>query len=328
MKDRVFSGIQPSGNLTIGNYLGALSNFSKQQDKYDCIYCVVDLHAITSGIDPKTLHERSFEIMALYLASGLDPNKSIIFYQSHVPAHAELMWALNVITPLGQLQRMTQFKAKSAKKDEIQAGLLNYPILMAGDIVLYDAKYVPVGDDQRQHIEFTRDLVEKFNGIYGETFIMPEMLEAKSGARIMSLQDPTSKMSKSDEDDKASIFILDEPKRIEKKIKSAVTDSLGNIDYNNEQLGLKNLINIYSAITLKSPEEIVSEYSGKGYGAFKGDLAQIVVEALRPIQENYKEIISDKGELERIYKDGADKANEIASKKLSEVYEKIGFVKK
>lgn len=329
MKDRVFSGTQPSGNLTLGNYLGALSNFPKQQEKYDCVYCIVDLHALTSGLAPELINKYSLEVLALYLAAGIDPEKSIIYMQSHVPAHTELQWVLNAITPIGHLSRMTQFKAKSKKhSNNIYAGLLNYPILMAADIILYDAKYVPVGNDQKQHLEFTRDLVEKFNSIYGETFVMPDMISTSSGSRIMSLQDPSSKMSKSDENEFASIYILDDEKKIEKKIKRSITDSLNNFDYNKEQIGLRNLIEIYSSFSKENPEIIVSNYKDKGYGAFKKDLIEIVIEGLKPVQEKYKAFMDDKGELERIYKTGANRANEIASKKLSEVYKKVGLISK
>lgn len=329
MKDRVFSGTQPSGNLTLGNYLGALSNFPKQQEKYDCVYCIVDLHALTSGLAPELINKYSLEVLALYLAAGIDPEKSIIYMQSHVPAHTELQWVLNAITPIGHLYRMTQFKAKSKKhSNNIYAGLLNYPILMAADIILYDAKYVPVGNDQKQHLEFTRDLVEKFNSIYGETFVMPDLISTSSGSRIMSLQDPSSKMSKSDENEFASIYILDDEKKIEKKIKRSITDSLNNFDYNKEQIGLRNLIEIYSSFSKENPEIIVSKYKDKGYGAFKKDLIEIVIEGLKPVQEKYKAFMDDKGELERIYKTGANRANEIASKKLSEVYKKVGLISK
>lgn len=329
MKDRVFSGIQPSGNLTIGNYLGALKNFTVQQEKYDCIYCIVDMHALTADLPAEKINNYSYELLSLYLAAGLDYKKSIIYFQSHVPAHAELQWILNSITPIGQLSRMTQYKSKAQKHaDNLYAGLLNYPILMAADIILYDAKYVPVGEDQRQHLEFTRDIVEKFNGIYGETFIMPEMLATKTGTKIMSLQDPLFKMSKSDEDKNASIYLLDDEKAIEKKIKRAVTDSVGIVGYNNEQLGLKNLIEIYCSFANLSIDEVVNKYKDQGYGVFKKDLANVVIEGLRPLQTKFKEYMNDKGELERIYRLGAERANEIANKKLSEVYSKIGFIKK
>lgn len=329
MKDRIFSGIQPSGSLTIGNYLGALSNFTKQQEKYDCFYCIVDMHALTAGVDKEALRHNSLEVLSLYLASGLDPEKSAIFFQSHVPAHAELQWVLNAITPLGQLNRMTQFKAKAEKHaDNLYAGLLNYPILMAADIILYDAKYVPVGNDQKQHLELTRDLVEKFNFMYGDTFVMPEMLSTSTGSRIMSLQDPTKKMSKSDDDKFAFISMLDDDKAIEKKLKRAVTDSLNNFDYNDEQLGLRNLIEIYTSFSGDSIEDVVNRYSNKGYGLFKKDLIEIVIDGLAPIKKEFERYISDRGELERIYKDGANRAKEVANKKIDEVYEKIGFISK
>lgn len=329
MKDRIFSGIQNSGRLTIGNYLGALSNFAKQQEEYDCFYCIVDMHALTSGVSGETLRNYAYEVLSLYLAAGLDPDKSVIYFQSHVSAHAELQWVLNSITPLGQLSRMTQYKSKAEQHaDNLYAGLLNYPILMAADIILYDAKYVPVGDDQRQHMEFTRDLVEKFNYMYGETFVMPEMISTQTGSRIMSLQNPSAKMSKSDPDDMAYISMIDEPKLIEKKIKRAITDSLNNFDYNDEQLGLKNLIEIYTSFSGDSIEEVVNRYRDKGYGAFKKDLILVVSESLKPIQDRYKVFMSDKAELEKIYRAGADKARFIADKKLFEVYDKVGFVKR
>lgn len=329
MKDKIFSGIQPSGHLTIGNYLGALSNFTKQQEDFDCFYCIVDMHALTAGVNPEDLRKNSLEVLSLYLASGLDPEKSVIYFQSHVSAHSELQWILNAITPLGQLSRMTQYKSKAEQHaDNLYAGLLNYPILMAADIILYDAKYVPVGDDQRQHLEFTRDIVEKFNYIYGDTFVMPEMLSTDTGSRIMSLQDPSAKMSKSDPDTSAYITMLDEPKVIEKKIKRAVTDSLNNFDYNENQLGLRNLIEIYSSFTNDSVEEIVDRYKGKGYGVFKKELAEVIAEGLKPIQERFNLYISDTGELERIYRDGANRAREVADKKLAEVFDKVGFIKK
>lgn len=326
-KDRIFSGIQPSGTLTVGNYLGALRNFVKLQDEYDCLYCIVDLHALTSDIKAEDLYRNSFNVLALYLACGLDFEKSIIYIQSHVPEHAELGWILNTITPLGHLSRMTQYKDKAKKHaDNLYAGLLNYPVLMAADIILYDAKYVPVGDDQRQHIEFTRDLVEKFNSRYSETFVMPKMLSTKTGTRIMSLQDPKSKMSKSDPDENGFISMLDEPKKIEKKIKRAVTDSLSNFSYNEEQAGLKNLIDIYAAFTDEEVQKIVDKYKDFGYGKFKSDLAEIVIESLKPIQEEYNRYLQDKAELAKIYRKGAQRARNIASKKLEEVYEKIGIL--
>lgn len=326
-KDRVFSGIQPSGSLTIGNYLGALKNFKNEEKEFQPIYCIVDMHALTTLRDPQLLKKNSLELLALYLASGLDPDKSIIFLQSHVRAHAELAWVLNTISPLGQLQRMTQYKDKAKDHTEnLYAGLLNYPILMAADIILYDAKYVPVGEDQKQHLEFTRDIAEKFNYMYGQTFVIPEFKQTKQASRIMSLQDPNSKMSKSSDDENSFILILDDPKQIEKKIMRSVTDSKNQIKYTDEQAGIKNLIEIYSGFTSKSPEEIVSLYEDKGYGDFKKDLAQVVIEGLRPIQDKYNTYINDKAELEKIYTAGAKKASSIADKKIQEVYDKIGFI--
>ncbi len=325
-KKVVYSGIQPSGLLTIGNYIGALRNFIGLQDEYDCFYCIVDMHAITVHQEPKDLRKNTLDILALYLAAGLDPSKSTIYIQSHVPAHTELAWLLNTITGLGQLQRMTQFKDKSQKVKEVEAGLLNYPVLMAADILLYQASYVPVGEDQRQHIELTRDLAQRFNSRYSETFTIPEILAPKVGARIMSLQDPTSKMSKSDTNSDGYILLLDSEDDTRKKLKRAVTDSLGEFNYCNEQAGLKNLIDIYAAFSGLSSDEIVSKYSGLGYGVFKEDLGEVVVEGLRPLREKFKDIRNDKEYLERVYKEGAEKAAYTASKTLRKVYKKMGFI--
>lgn len=322
----VYSGIQPSGSLTLGNYIGALSNFGQLQDEYNCLYCIVDNHAITAYQEPKNLRKNTLDVLALYLAAGLDPEKSIIYIQSHVPEHVELMWCLNTITSLGQLQRMTQFKDKAQRTKEVEAGLLNYPILMAADILLYNASYVPVGEDQRQHIEFTRDLAQRFNSRYSETFVIPEIMAPKVGARIMSLQDPEKKMSKSDPDPNSYVLILDSEKDTEKKIKRAVTDSLGIIKYSDEQKGLKNLIDIYSVFTKKTPDEIVKEFEGKGYGEFKGAVAEVVNDGMRPIRERFNEIRNDKAYLESVYRDGADKARSIAYKTMSKVHRKMGFI--
>ena len=325
-KKIVYSGIQPSGSLTLGNYIGALSNFGQLQDEYNCLYCIVDNHAITAYQEPKNLRKNTLDVLALYLAAGLDPEKSIIYIQSHVPEHVELMWCLNTITSLGQLQRMTQFKDKSQRTKEVEAGLLNYPILMAADILLYNASYVPVGEDQRQHIEFTRDLAQRFNSRYSETFVIPEIMAPKVGARIMSLQDPEKKMSKSDPDPNSYVLILDNEKDTEKKIKRAVTDSLGIIKYSDEQKGLKNLIDIYSVFTKKTPDEIVKEFEGRGYGEFKGAVAEVVNDGMRPIRERFNEIRNDKAYLESVYRDGADKARSIAYKTMSKVHRKMGFI--
>lgn len=325
-KKIVYSGIQPSGSLTLGNYIGALSNFGQLQDEYNCLYCIVDNHAITAYQEPKNLRKNTLDVLALYLAAGLDPEKSIIYIQSHVPEHVELMWCLNTITSLGQLQRMTQFKDKAQRTKEVEAGLLNYPILMAADILLYNASYVPVGEDQRQHIEFTRDLAQRFNTRYSETFVIPEIMAPKVGARIMSLQDPEKKMSKSDPDPNSYVLILDSEKDTEKKIKRAVTDSLGIIKYSDEQKGLKNLIDIYAVFTKKTPDEIVKEFEGRGYGEFKGAVAEVVNDGMRPIRERFNEIRNDKAYLESVYRDGADKARSIAYKTMSKVHRKMGFI--
>lgn len=325
-KKIVYSGIQPSGSLTLGNYIGALSNFGHLQDEYNCLYCIVDNHAITAYQEPKNLRKNTLDVLALYLAAGLDPEKSIIYIQSHVPEHVELMWCLNTITSLGQLQRMTQFKDKAQRTKEVEAGLLNYPILMAADILLYNASYVPVGEDQRQHIEFTRDLAQRFNSRYSDTFVIPEIMAPKVGARIMSLQDPEKKMSKSDPDPNSYVLILDSEKDTEKKIKRAVTDSLGIIKYSDEQKGLKNLIDIYSVFTKKTPDEIVKEFEGKGYGEFKGAVAEVVNDGMRPIRERFNEIRNDKTYLESVYRVGADKARSIAYKTMSKVHRKMGFI--
>lgn len=325
-KKVVYSGIQPSGSLTIGNYIGALSNFSELQEEYNCLYCIVDMHAITMPQEPKNLRKNTLDILALYLACGLDPEKSIIYIQSHVPEHAELGWVLNTIASMGQLQRMTQFKDKSSKSKEVLAGILNYPVLMAADILLYQSAYVPVGEDQRQHIELTRDLAQKFNSRYSDTFTIPDIMTPKVGARIMSLQDPQYKMSKSDSDENAFILILDDENAIRRKIKRAVTDSEGVIRYSSEQPGLKNLIDIYSSFSKLNAEAIVEKYKDLGYGKFKEDLAEVVVERLRPVQERFNAIRNDKEYLEKVYTEGAQKASALARKTLRKVYKKVGFI--
>lgn len=326
-KKIVFSGVQPSGSLTIGNYIGALKNFVELQDEYECYYCIVDLHAVTVPQIPKDLRSHSLDVLSLYLAVGIDPQKSTLFIQSHVPAHAELGWILNTITYMGQLNRMTQFKEKSKKSDEnLNAGLFTYPVLMAADILLYQSDFVPVGEDQKQHLELARDLAERFNSRYSDTFVVPEPLIKEFGARIMSLQDPESKMSKSDRDENAFILMLDSKDAIRRKIRRAVTDSLGIVAYSDQQPGLKNLLNIYSVLSDKSVDSIVANYDGKGYGEFKDDLADVVIQALSPIQERYKEYRQDKAFLESIYREGADKAEAFAAKTLRKVYKKIGFI--
>ncbi len=329
-KKIVFSGIQPSGEPTIGNYIGAIRNWVEIQNNegYDCIYCIVDMHAITVPQVPSELRKNTLELLSVLIAAGLDPEKTILFIQSHVAEHAELTWVLNTMTYMGQLNRMTQYKEKSKRFEDssINSGLFTYPVLMASDILLYQTDYVPVGEDQRQHLELSRDLAERFNNRYSETFVLPEALIKEEGARIMSLQDPESKMSKSDPNEDAYILLLDKPDAIRRKIKRAVTDSLGVIAYNDEQKGLKNLINIYSSFTDEDIEEIVGKYNGKGYGVFKKDLAEIVVEGLKPIQDRYNDIINNKDYLEKVYKSGAEKAEYRAMKTLRKVYKKVGFI--
>lgn len=326
-KKIVFSGVQPSGELTIGNYIGAIKNFGELQDEFNCFYCIVDLHAITVPQIPKDLRKRTLDVLSLYMACGIDPEKSTLFIQSHVPAHTELTWVLNTITYMGQLNRMTQYKEKSRRSDEnLNAGLFTYPVLMASDILLYQADFVPVGEDQKQHLELARDLAERFNYRYSDTFTVPEPLIKDFGARIMSLQNPESKMSKSDEDTNAFILILDDKDTIRRKIKRAVTDSLGVVAYNDEQAGLKNLINIYSVFSNDDVDTILKRYDGLGYGKFKEDLAEVVVEGLSPIQEKYKDLINNKDYLEKVYKEGAERAEYTAMKTLRKVYKKVGFI--
>jgi len=326
-KNIIFSGVQPSGELTIGNYLGALKNWVKLQDEYKCYYCIVDEHAITVPQVPKDLRRMSLEVLAKYIASGIDENKSCLFMQSHVPQHVQLMWVLNSITYMGELSRMTQYKDKSQKKAEnLNAALFTYPVLMAADILLYNANLVPVGEDQRQHLEIARDLANRFNSKYSDTFVEPKMYTSKEGARIMSLQEPTKKMSKSDENPNAYISMVEEDDVIKSKIKRAVTDSVGKIDYNDEQLAIKNLINIYSAYSGKNVQDIVSMYEGKNYGQFKNDLTEVVIEGIRPIRERYKDLLKNKDHLQQIYKKGAEEARYVANKTLRKVYRKVGFV--
>lgn len=316
----IFSGIQPSGNLTLGNYLGALRNFSKMQDGNECYYCVVNQHAITVPQDPKLLHERTRALAAIYIASGLDPEKSTLFVQSEVPEHALLGWIMMTQSYVGELERMTQYKDKAAKRgDSIPAGLLVYPPLMAADILLYQTNYVPVGDDQKQHMEITRDLAQRFNRLYGEVFTIPDIYLGHDGTRVMSLQEPTKKMSKSDDNTTATIYLLDEPKAIEKKIKRAQTDSENSVHYDRENKpGISNLIEIFSAVTDHTHEEVEAAYAGKGYGAFKKDVAEAVIAALEPIQARYAQLVNDP-ELDEILDKGAAKAHA----KASETYEKV-----
>ncbi len=328
-KKILFSGIQPSGCITIGNYIGAIKNWLKLQKTFDCYFSIVDMHAITVRQNPAELRKRTLDFLAQYLACGLSPEESTIFIQSHVHEHAELTWVLNCCTYLGELSRMTQFKDKSKKHEEnINAGLLDYPVLMAADILLYQTALVPVGIDQKQHLELSRDIAARFNGIYGETFTVPEPYIPEAGAKIKSLQDPSAKMSKSDSNENASVSIIDPPEVILRKFKRAVTDSDNKIKYTGESSGISNLLTIYSAFADTSVENAEKEFEGTGYGDFKIRVAEAVIEKLSPVQNEYKKLISDKGYLENIYKEGAIKAQYKARKTLSKVYRKIGFVQK
>ncbi|MDD7719512.1 MAG: tryptophan--tRNA ligase [Eubacteriaceae bacterium] len=322
---RVFSGVQPTGNIHLGNYLGALKQFVELQDDHECIYCIVDMHAITVPQDPKALKEHILDVAALYLAVGVDPKKSIVFVQSDVPGHAELSWILTCNSYTGELSRMTQFKAKSQNKESAPTGLFTYPVLMAADILLYDTDIVPVGNDQKQHIELCRDIANRVNNTRKKTFVVPDGRFLKEGARIMALDDPTQKMSKSAENIHSRISLLDEPSKIKKSIMKATTDSEGVIRFDVENKpGISNLMNIYSVLAGVSIEQIEKDYEGKGYGDFKKDLVEIVVEALAPIKERYEEIrYSD--ELIQILKDGAVRANAIAEKTMTRVKKNFGL---
>ena len=328
MNDRkvLFSGMQATGSLTLGNYLGALKNWLTLSDEYECFYSVVDLHSITVRQNPAELRKRARALLTLYIAARLDPEKNCIYYQSHVSGHAELAWILNCFTYMGELNRMTQFKDKSAKHaDNINAGLFTYPVLMAADILLYQADVVPVGIDQMQHLELTRDLAIRFNNVYGDVFTIPEAYIGKVGAKIMSLQDPAKKMSKSDENPNGSIYLMDDPDTIMRKCKRAVTDSVGEIRYCDEQPGVKNLIDIYSACTGETQEQVVRQFEGKGYGDFKMAVGEAVVSVLKPLQERVRELEKDKAYIDSVIKNNAEKANYFAGKTLRKVQKKVGF---
>ena len=325
-KKVLFSGMQATGTLTIGNYLGALQNWVKLSDEYECFYSVVDLHSITVRQDPAELRKRARNLLTLYIAAGLDPKKNCIYYQSHVSGHAELSWILNCFTYMGELNRMTQFKDKAAKHaDNINAGLFTYPVLMAADILLYQADVVPVGIDQMQHLEITRDIAQRFNGIYGDVFTVPEPYVGKAGAKIMSLQDPLKKMSKSDENPNASVYLMDDTDTIIRKFKRAVTDSMAKVAYSDEQPGIKNLLDIYCSCSGKTPEEAVKEFDGRGYGDLKQAVGEAVVSVLKPVQERFSELSKDKAYIDEIIKENADKANYYAMKTLRKVQKKVGF---
>ena len=328
-KKRILSGIQSSGFLTLGNYIGALKNWGTLQDDYDCYYCVADLHSITVRQNPAEFRKRAMEIFTIYLASGIDPEKSTLFFQSHVSAHAELSWILNCYTYMGELQRMTQFKDKAAKHaDNINSGLFTYPVLMAADILLYQADLVPDGKDQLQHLEITRDIAGRFNGIYGDVFKMPEAYVGKMGAKVMSLAEPTAKMSKSDPNPNGYIAILDDRDTIMRKFKRAVTDSEGEIIYREGKDGINNLLTIYCVLTGKTMDEAQREFEGKGYGEFKTAVAEVTADSLAPLQEKFRQLSTDREYLQKIYRAGAEKAAHTAYKTLRKVYKKVGFTER
>ena len=326
-KKVIFSGIQPSGIITLGNYIGAVKNWAALQDEYACIYSVVDMHAITVRQNPADLRRRSLETLAMIIASGVDPEKNLIFIQSHVPQHAQLSWVLNCYTMFGELSRMTQFKDKSKKHaDNINAGLFDYPVLMAADILLYQADLVPVGVDQKQHLELARNIAERFNGAYSPTFVVPDAYIPPVGAKVMSLTDPTRKMSKSDENPKSYVSIIDDEATIIKKFKSAVTDSDTEILYKEGKDGINNLLTIYSAITGKSIDAVVAEFNGQGDGTFKQSVGEAVAAHLKPLRETYADLLKNKDYLEKRYKESAQQASAIAQRTLQKVYKKVGFI--
>lgn len=328
-KKRILSGIQPSGAVTLGNYVGALRNWVELQksDEYECYFMLADLHTITVRQEAKVLRKNAIDLLALFLAAGIDPQKSPVFFQSHIPAHVQLSWVLNCNTYMGELSRMTQFKDKSRKHaDNINAGLFTYPVLMAADILLYQADLVPVGEDQKQHLEITRDIAKRFNNAYSETFKIPEPYIPKVGARIMSLQDPTQKMSKSDPNENAYILLLDKPDAIVRKVKRAVTDSGSEVRRGEGKEGIENLMSIYGAVTGKTMEETEAEFEGKGYGVFKSAVADAVVAALEPIQKRYAELTANRDYLEDVYRSGAQIAERTAFKTIAKVYRKVGFI--
>lgn len=323
-KQRIFSGIQPSGNLHLGNYLGAIKNWVKLQDKYASVFCVVDLHAITVPQDPAALRQRTVEVAKTYLAAGIDPQQSALFIQSHIPEHTELCWILNVIAKVSEMERMTQFKDKSEKREGVGMGLFDYPVLMAADILLYDTQVVPVGEDQLQHVELARTLAKRFNSKFGETFVVPEPYMQKEGMRIMGLDDPTKKMSKSAASEYNYIALTDDVETVRRKIKKAVTDSGTEIKYTADKPALENLINIYSLLSDNPPQEIEKMYAGKGYADFKNGLTEVIINFLKPFQERMQEL-SDEKVLE-ILQAGAEKLRPVARKKMEEVKKKIGLV--
>jgi tryptophanyl-tRNA synthetase len=327
-KKRVFSGIQPTGNLHIGNYLGAIKNWVAEQHKYENVFCIVDLHALTVPQDPKELYEKTREVALLYLACGIDLVYCAVFAQSHIAAHSELAWLLNCITPLGWLERMTQYKDKSVKQESVGTGLLDYPVLMAADIVLYDTHYVPVGEDQKQHVELTRDIAQRFNSLFGETFVVPEVLIPQAGARVKGLDDPTAKMSKSSDKQGHALRLLDPPDVLRRSIMRATTDSGSRIAFDPEnQPGVYNLLNIYQALTNKSEAEILAEFEGQGYGVLKKRVADAVIAALEPIQARYYDMAKDPAYIEQILKESADRVRPIAEHRLYVTQQNMGLRK-
>lgn len=325
----LFSGIKPSGDLTLGNYIGAIDLWMSLAHEFNSIFCIVDMHAITERQDPELLRKRTLVQLAQYIACGLNPKDNIIYIQSHLPQHAELSWILSTYTYMGELNRMTQYKDKISKGEKnINSGLFTYPVLMAADILLFDTAFVPVGDDQKQHVEIARDIAMRFNSLYGKTFEVPKNITRTEGKRIMSLQEPDKKMSKSDSNQNGTIYLLDDDKTIEKKIKRAVTDSYSTIEYSEDRKAVRNLIEIFSSLASEPCDDIAKKYSDKGYGTFKSDLANLVTSRISPVREKIKELLKDKTYLEDVYREGARKASEIADKTLDRVKEKIGFVKK
>lgn len=326
-KKIIFSGIQPTGTFTLGNYIGAVSRWGALQDEYDCIYSIVDMHAITVKQEPAKLRQQTLQSYALLLACGIDPERSIVFIQSHVRSHAELNWILACSTQFGELTRMTQFKDKSAKHpDDVNAGLFTYPVLMAADILAYKADLVPVGVDQKQHVELARNVAQRFNGKYGDFFTVPEPFIGETGAKVMSLQEPTKKMSKSDDNPNACIYILDEPDVIIRKFKRAVTDSEAEVRFAEGKDGINNLMTIYSSVTGKSFEDIEKEFSGKGYGDFKLAVGEAVADHLKPVREDYARLMGDKEYLKKCYTEGAEKALKMSRRTVLKAYHKVGFV--
>ena len=328
-KKIIFSGIQPSGFVTLGNYLGALNNWTKLQDEYNCLYCIADLHTITVRQDPAKFRKTARELLMQYIAVGLDPEVNIMYYQSHVHQHAELSWILSCFTYMGELQRMTQFKEKSQKhSDNINAGLFTYPVLMAADILLYQTDLVPVGEDQRQHLEITREIANRFNRLYGDVFKIPEAYIGKVGARVMALQDPTKKMSKSDENKNNTIAIMDPPEVIMSKFKKAVTDSENEVRMSEEKPGVSNLLNIYCAVTGYTVEQAEKEFSSCGYGDFKKAVGEAVVAKLEPIQKKFYDLENNKDYIDSIIKNNTERASRLADRTLSKVQKKIGFTQR